>query len=133
MAGGPPFASSLSNAAALNDVGSGRWPCGRTRHTGVERGGQPHDLLLFGEVGVEVGQSLVGRFDGRADPGLLEIHGGYVDGTAVVGVGQLGPFALGLGQRAGERLRWAASDARGSSISAAISCGTARPRTREVG
>ncbi|MGH9129354.1 MAG: hypothetical protein ACRDY2_10415 [Acidimicrobiales bacterium] len=71
---------------------------------GGQRGGQFKDFLLLGEVGVEVGQTVLGDVDGRADPGLLGLERRHVDGPAVVGVEQLAPFALGLGQPVGEQL-----------------------------
>jgi len=45
----------------------------------------------------------LGRREVGADAGLLDLQGGYVDGAAVVGVEQLAPFGLGLGDPAGEQ------------------------------
>lgn len=41
---------------------------------GGQRSRQFEDLLLLAEVGVEVGQPLLGGIDGRADPGLLGLQ-----------------------------------------------------------
>jgi len=69
---------------------------------GGEGGGELQDLVPLGEVGVEVGETIFGRSEVGADVGLLELRSGDVDGAAVVGVEQLAPFGLGLGDPAGE-------------------------------
>ncbi|MDA8292973.1 MAG: hypothetical protein M0040_01200 [Actinomycetota bacterium] len=71
---------------------------------GGEGGGQLQDLLPLGEVGVEVGETILGRGEVGADAGLLDLQGGDVDGAAVVGVEELAPFGFGLGDPAGEQL-----------------------------
>ena len=72
--------------------------------TGGESDGQLQDLLPLGEVGVEIGETILGGGEVGADAGLLDLQGGDVDGAAVVGVEQRAPFGLGLGDPAGEQL-----------------------------
>jgi hypothetical protein len=50
--------------------------------------GEFEDLLVLADIWIEVGAAILGGVDGRADD----------DGAAVVGVEQLVPNALGLGQ-----------------------------------
>jgi hypothetical protein len=71
---------------------------------GGEGGGELQDLLPFAQVGVEVDEAILGRGEVGADTGLLDLQGGDVDRAAVVGVEQLAPFGLGLGDPAGEQL-----------------------------
>ncbi len=54
--------------------------------TAGESGGELQDLLPLGEVGVEVGETILGRREVGADAGLFHLQGGDVDGAAVVGV-----------------------------------------------
>ena len=68
---------------------------------GGEGGGELQDLLPLGEVGIEVGQAVLGRGEVRGDAGLFGFEGGDVDGAAVVGVEELAPCGLGLGDPAG--------------------------------
>ena len=70
---------------------------------GGEGGGELQDLLPFAQVGVEVSEAILGRGEVGADAGLLGFEGGNVDGAAVVGVGELAPCGLGLGDPAGEQ------------------------------
>ena len=58
-----------------------------------QRRGQFKDLLPFGKVGIKIDQPVFGGSDCRADPGLLVLQGGDVDGPAVVGADQLASSA----------------------------------------
>ncbi|MDA8276091.1 MAG: hypothetical protein M0029_12040 [Actinomycetota bacterium] len=71
-------------------------------------GGEAHggfeDLLPLGEVGVDRGEAFLGTADIGGDAGLLSFQSGDVDGVGVVGVEELAPFGVGLGELAGEEL-----------------------------
>ena len=71
---------------------------------GGDGGGKLQDLLPLGEVGVEVAQAVLCGSEVGADAGLFGFEGGDVDGAAVVGVEQLAPCGLGLGDPSGEQL-----------------------------
>ena len=70
---------------------------------GGEAGRQLEDLLPFAQVGVEVAEAVLGGGEVCSDAGLLGFEGGDVDGAGVVGIEQLAPLGLGLGELAGEQ------------------------------
>ncbi len=71
-------------------------------------GGEAHggleDLPPLGQVGVDGGESFLGTADVGGDAGLLGLQGGDVDGARAVGVEELAPLRLGLGELADEEL-----------------------------
>ncbi|MDA8296843.1 MAG: hypothetical protein M0004_09700 [Actinomycetota bacterium] len=69
-----------------------------------EGGGELQDLLPLAQVGVEVGQPVLGGVDVGADAGLLGLEGRHVDGARVIRVEKLAPLGFCLGEPAGEQL-----------------------------
>ncbi|HVC24904.1 MAG TPA: hypothetical protein VND23_04025 [Acidimicrobiales bacterium] len=71
-------------------------------------GGEAHggfeDLLPLGQVGVDRGEPFLRTTDVRGDAGLLGLQGRDVDGARIVGVEELAPFGVGLGELAGQEL-----------------------------